>query len=179
MAKEEIYIGNITVKYGQGPPPNQSRVFKADSFLLRSPVGTVLFPGEELKFTCPDHFSDEVAVEPRFDSPLNGQWPVPSFLQVDEGLVKIPNGTSSPIEIVKNQHIGNIRQVELVDILPASQSPTYDAPHKSVTQSVSKTANIQDISLDPDNQLSMTQRKAFLEIKGWGEGKAIFDFRVF
>ena len=72
MGKEEIYVRNQTVKYGEGPQPSSSNIFKADSFLIRSPVSTVLFPGEQLDVSCPMHFTcnGETAIELRCESPF-------------------------------------------------------------------------------------------------------------
>ena len=62
MSKEEIYIRNKVIKYGQGPKPRGSNIFKAESFLVRSPVATVLYPGESLDISCPSTFTNDEEV---------------------------------------------------------------------------------------------------------------------
>ena len=171
MRKEEIYIGNKTVKYGQGPTPSHSRVFKTDSFLLRSPVARVLYPGETLDISCPNEYSctGEVAVEPRYDSPLDGQWPAPSFVKTKEGSVEIPNNSTSPIQIKKNQHIGNIRCIETVDVVPNTTDSTKAADVYSYTSVsrpavASKSTYSQNVTVDPDNQLNEKERSDFHKV---------------
>ena len=101
MKKEEIYIRNKVIKYGQGPEPLGSNIYKAESFLVRSPITTVLYPGEQLDIPCPSSFNcdGEVAFEPRSDSSFAGEWPAPSFLKVDNGSVVIPNESGDLIHI--------------------------------------------------------------------------------
>ena len=172
LSKEEIYIGDLTVKYGQGPQPYQSRVFKADSFLLRSPVAKVVYPGEKMDLVCPDQYGcdGEVAVEPRCDSPSAGQWPAPSFLKIVNGTVEIPNHTKDPIVVSKNQHIANIRSIETVDI------HLHDSTQNQTLNSVSLASILpahstgtdlsfcQAVSIDPDGQLTADQKADFIEV---------------
>ena len=164
LRNEEVYIGNFTVKYGQGPHPPQSRVFKADSFLLRSPEPKVLYPGEKFDISCPDEYAcdGQVAVEPRTDSPFNGLWPAPSFVKIANGIVEIPNTTDAPIVISKNQHIGNIRCIETVEISNSQISSTdYITP---VAHSVPSSTFCQDVSIDPDNQLDANMKASFADV---------------
>ena len=179
LSKEEIYIGDLTVKYGQGPQPFQSRVFKADSFLLRSPTAKVLYPGEKMDLACPDQYGcdGEVAVEPRCDSPSAGQWPTPSFLKVVNGTVEIPNNTNNPIVVSKNQHIANIRSIETVDIhshdctekmlLFDSHNQNLKSASLAVLPARSTCTDLsfcQAVSIDPDGQLTVDQKADFLEV---------------
>ena len=179
LSKEEIYIGDLTVKYGQGPQPFQSRVFKADSFLLRSPVAKVLYPGEKLDLVCPEQYEcdGEIAVEPRCDSPSAGEWPAPSFLKVTNGSVEIPNNTNSPIVVSKNQHIANIRSIETIDIdlfTPTEKVLLFDAENQNSNgaslavlpsrSACTDNSFCQAVSIDPDGQLTADQKADFLEV---------------
>ena len=171
MRKEEIYIHDKVVKYGQGPQPLGSNIFKAESFLVRSPVSTVLFPGEKLDIPCPDYHcvNAEVAFEPRSDSPAGGEWPAPSFLKFDNGSLMIPNTSKDLIRISKNQHIGNIHHIKSVDI-SVSQESSNNTMINSVSSTINPVANskstdfCESVSVDPDDQLSKNQKLSFCEI---------------
>ena len=104
IKKDEIYIGDQVVKYGQGPQPTNPRIFRTDSVLLRSNTSSVLYPGETLDVCCPDlhGFDGDVALEPRTDSPACGSWPQPSFVSVEKGILHIPNPSKEMVSIISH-----------------------------------------------------------------------------
>ena len=114
FAKEEIYVQGKTVKYGsKRNADSSSSIRMAMSHILRNPCTTVLYPGEFVEIDCSylSTDSDEVGVEPRFDSPAYGDWPEPSILRVVDGTVRLTNNLSQPLKLSKNQQVGNARQL--------------------------------------------------------------------
>ena len=63
----------------------------------------VLMPGDFVEIYADElkSFNGEVAIEPRVESPLSGNWPEPS---ISQGTVQIPNLSYEPIILSKCQH---------------------------------------------------------------------------
>ena len=110
-------------------------------------------------------------MEPRSDTPAAGEWPQPSLFMVNNGSVVIPNNTSEPILVSKNEHIGNIQRILTMDmgsqnsvpLSPASQS-TDSSPKYKPTKSISSSSFCDSISVDPDNQLNTEEQRAFRKL---------------
>jgi hypothetical protein len=86
------------------------QIRRSQSYLLRAPAHTIIHAGEFIELNKPEGLSDDVdiAVEPRCDSPKPA-WPPPAITQSVAGTIRIPNRTSEPIVIKKNQHLAQIR----------------------------------------------------------------------
>ena len=125
FTKDEIYFQGKTVKYGSKHQGSSSSIRMAMSHILRNPCSTVLYPGEFVEIDCSSLLtdSDEVAVEPRFDSPAHGDWPEPSILRVVDGSVRLSNNLDQPLKLSKNQQVGNARLLISEEMMP-NQTPT-------------------------------------------------------
>ena len=68
-----------------------------------------LFPGDYLEIhsddlTCLE--DEEISIEPRVDSPMQGRWPSPTVSRVIKGSVRIPYHSDEPVELVS---VSNLR----------------------------------------------------------------------
>ena len=81
--------------------------------ILRAPVKTTIWPGEFIEVDTPSELliDAEVAIEPRCESSYLSTWLKPSILSSVDGKVCIPNHTSSPIVIKKNDYFGQLNEV--------------------------------------------------------------------
>ena len=68
MSKEEIYIRNTVVKYGQGPDPTGSSFFKAESFIVETPASTVRLSEKAVDLPCFEHVCNGVGNDSVFIS---------------------------------------------------------------------------------------------------------------
>ena len=95
LRKQEISIGGMFIAYGSKPTSIQHDVYFAESVVLRNDTTKVLFPGEflEIKSNNLEQFEGEISVEPRVDSPLDGEWPECALTRVIQGTIRIPNHT--------------------------------------------------------------------------------------
>ena len=92
LKKNEIGIRGTRIPYGAKISANHT-IYAAESFLLRNHPANVLFPGEflELHSDSLSGYNGEISIEPRFDSPNNGEWPEPTVSRVIQGTIRIPN----------------------------------------------------------------------------------------
>ena len=117
--KREISIGDgenrppVIIKYGSQPDSIQHDIYRVESTVLRNNSPQVLLPGEYVELKSPDfhRYEGEIALEPRVDSPLDGEWPQCAITRVINGVVRIPNNTDEPIHLRKSTHLGHIRRV--------------------------------------------------------------------
>ena len=114
LKQEQIMIQGITIPYG-AKPSNQHSIFRTESYVLRNDSSKVLFPGEflEIHSDTLNGYNGEISIEPRVDSPLEGNWPIPSVSRVIQCTVRIPNISDEPIHLSKSQHIAQIRRVHV------------------------------------------------------------------
>ena len=158
---ETIIIKGITIPYGSKPASIQHDVYRMDSVVLRNNSSQVLLPGEFVEFTSPSlsTYEGEIAIEPRVDSPLEGQWPAPAVTRVINGSVRIPNDSSQPIHLPRSSHIGQIRRVTTPEILQSMELP------QRPKQPIPPPEHFSDIvSVDPDQILSSEEQHAFRQI---------------
>ena len=156
MKSESITIGDITIPYGAKSDTSAAIFHLESSCILRNSTSKVIMPGEFVEIQSKElcDFDGEVAIEPRIDSPLSGEWPSPQLSRVIQGTVRIPNDSDTPIRIAKNQHIAQIRRVKSLPNIaspPDAHLVVSDAcsPHKSTNQD----NYTLDISIDPSNTL--------------------------
>ena len=120
LGQEKFALGQREYAYGarSDPPPNE--IYQAQSIVLRNPINQVVLPGEYAEFHSDDldPYDGEVAVEPRFDSPNNGSWPEPNITRVIAGSIRIPNNTSEPVHLKRQQHFAQIRRVTDLPLSP-------------------------------------------------------------
>ena len=103
LKQQSITIKGVDIPYGATSVKTHN-IFQAESHILRNDSPKVIFPGEFLEIhsnTLNKYNGREVAIEPRIDSPLNGNWPYPSVSRVIQNTVRIPNRSNEPIRLSK------------------------------------------------------------------------------
>ncbi|MES9905325.1 MAG: RNase H-like domain-containing protein [Sedimenticola sp.] len=146
-------------------------------FLLRADNSSVILPGDFVEISTPNGLPNdtELAVEPRFDSPLPF-WPKPVVTQAVDGFIRLDNSTSEPITLHKNQHLAHL--------IPMSHTAPPPRPHQCVDTdnyhdytSVRSVSTDQDfcapIVIDPDSQLSLPEKQLFHDVNRAYSG--VFD----
>ena len=159
--KDELHFKGKTVFYGSNHQGKNSSIRMAKCHILRNPTSTVLYPGEFVDLDC-SSFSvntSEVAVEPRLDSPAQGQWPEPSILHVVDGSFRIPNNLDCPLKLSRNQQIGSIRSVISQENIKLEGASTVQAIQSKPVVHSSPHSN--KISIDPGSQLSKVDLERF------------------
>ena len=162
LKKDEISIRGTRIPYGAKISANHT-IYAAESFLLCNDSAKVLFPGEflELHSDSLSGYNGEISIEPRFDSPNNGEWPEPTVSRVIQETIRIPNSSTSPIQLSKSQHFAQICRVITPNILedPNKLVISSKSEKKLPTQYPVKGTGL--IVLDPDNMLSDEEKLKF------------------
>ena len=121
--------------------------------LLRSPSGTTVWPGDYLEIQVPDQYVDsEIGIEPRFDCPLNSNcsssdvWPSPQVIACSNNIIRIPNLSTMPKKLRKNEHFCQIRQISTS--VPPSAG---DIAASKSASSIDNPSAFLAVSIDPDN----------------------------
>jgi hypothetical protein len=162
---EEITLHDIRIPYRSKPKSTVHEIYRSESFILRNEnASKVILPGEFVEIHCkfPKSFEGEVAIEPRSDSPHNGEWPEPEITRVIQSTIRIPNNRSEPVALSRLQHFAQIRRVFTPDAIPRTISPS-PTPQKATD--ITKHGLFSDaISIDPDNQLDKVQLLHFRDL---------------
>ena len=111
-SKKPVQIGDDTfVSYSTQPKTSSTHTIRSCmAHILRVPVKTIIWPGEFIEVDTPSELP-VVAIKPRCESSYSSTWLKPSILSSIDGKVHIPNHTSSPIVIKKNDHFGQLSEV--------------------------------------------------------------------
>ena len=114
------------------------------------------------------NYDGGVAIEPRTDSPLKGNWPEPSISRVILGTIRIPNRTEESIHISKCKHFAQIRRVTTPSVLsPPISDIANHSNHKLLNKGVptrNGTLSSSTISTDPDKQFTKEERLEFIKL---------------
>ena len=143
--------------------------------LLRSDSSCTIFPGESLQVKVPPTISAlgdvKIFISPRvskakiafiddnrFEEAL---FPLPGFSHVIDGHVMLPNPSSFPVNVSKNQQLADIRIVSnTAAVNPTSVTEQfYPRPKPRIPEN-----QCDKILLDPDNILSSEERKLFQNV---------------
>ena len=143
-------------------PPLSIR--QSASFLLKAPAQQTILPGESIELPTPDGLTNNtiVAIEPRMDTG-DTSWITPPLTECMAGVVHIPNTTSEPIRISKHQHLAQAYYTLVSSDTPQQCDQTQVAvacQSKLITNSL----HSQPVSLDPDGQLTDSERRAFAQL---------------
>ena len=161
LRAQKISIMGETFPYGANLPAPAS-IRMAESVILRNDSSKVLYPGEyvEIHDNSLMEYEGDVSIEPRIDSPLHGSWPSPTISRVIQGSVRIPNDTEEPIHLSRSKHFAQIRRVttpvKSMDPPIIVQTPPVD--------NISKEPFSRSILLDPDNQLTSSEKEGFHQL---------------
>lgn len=157
-----IIQNDYIIEYGKQHKPLPKTVQVRRSFLLRAEASKVILPGDFMEVEAPAEISDdtEVSVEPRSDSCVKN-WPIPDITNIVSGKIRIPNTTNEPVLVSKHQHIAQVHLVQehvpticenYTDTHHVARASTLDEPHPAC------------VSLDPDGQLSASEKRAFTDL---------------
>ena len=115
LKPEHISILGQRIPYGMKPSIHD--IYRTESLILTNDTRKVLLPGEfmELHSNALYEYEGEVSIEPRIDSPVDGEWPQSHISRVIQGVVRIPNLSNKPVLINKAQHFADIRWVIVAD----------------------------------------------------------------
>lgn len=102
-----------------------------------------------------------VALEPRRDSVTfsTSNWPPHQLTSVSEGTIRIINTTSTPILVHRNDHLCQIRSTQSIEV---SELTTTPKPKQTIVRP--DPPYCQQVSIDPNNQLSSDWKVAFEEL---------------
>ena len=154
--------------------------------ILRSEVACTVFPGDFLKIKAPPTIAllgdTKVFISPRISKArMNFQdknksrfeetlFPLPRISHVIDGNIFLPNPSSFPVIISKNDQLADVRLVSSSEkskpdmsgvLRTAVTDQFYPRPKTSVP-----VCQIDKIQLDPDNHLSSEERKLFQNVIG-------------
>ena len=176
MSRELISIQGKLIPYGSKPESIQHSIYRSESVILRNDKSRVLYPGEFLEVSSDNlhnYDDEEVSIEPRVDSPLQGSWPPPAVSRVIQGSVRIPNRSNEPVYINKCQHFAQIRRIVTSDILATRPSSPINHPDNAsrapiITQPATPFSSA--IGIDPDKLLQPDMRQKFREVQRKWDG---------
>ena len=111
--RQLILSDGTTITYNHDQPKKSyPSVRLITSHILRVQTKTTVWPGEFLELDAPltANEDSDVALEPRYDMCDNHNiaWPVPAITSTVEGKIRIPNHTSEPIVLRRNDHVAQI-----------------------------------------------------------------------
>lgn len=158
-AKQQILIGDSLVcSYGStGTPADGFAVRRAH--VLRSSAKSVIWPGEFVELDLPDdlvNYEGEVSVEPHVASE---SWPFPSLVSSVAGKIRVPNLTSEPQSIGRNEHVCKVRST-FIPAKPDSQP----AKIPKLVKSHAKTRHSEHVKLDPDGIMTADMKGKFRDV---------------
>lgn len=162
-AKKQIIIKGRDVVYYDNAKSSSTTTRRITSAQLcrAPPSNTTILPGDFVEIPAPKDVLDEtVAIEPRYisNSAEAGSWPPVQITEVIGGHIRLKNDTSEPIHLRRNDHFCQVRQTIEIDTNSIKQEPT------PVTQPTKIVAPLNEIQVDPNNQLSDHQISMFKEL---------------
>ena len=138
----------------------------SQSHILRAPPKTTtIWPGEYIELELPDSFPEDtlVALEPRNNKSYDNEnevWPVPNIVTPVARKIRIPNLTSSPKILKRNEHFSQIHTV-----IQNVEDKVYVENTVTVRKSSSKiSSSYTDITVDPESYLHPSVKQAFLDL---------------
>ena len=169
--KQYITLGyGLTIQYG--PPPEDlssiNHVRRTQAHLLRNEASsTVVWPGSYLEISLPKEIHPEstLIVEPRYDTKQPSNWPKPDVIEAIGGKVRIPNDSTEPQFVRKNDHVCQVHLIsETSNALPTySKMPSI----KSLVspQLDNNSCYYSDtVKLDSDNILPIHAKQEFKDL---------------
>ena len=184
-AKRQVTIGDgTTYVYGSQAPAVTSTAARRAIILRAPPTSTTIWPGDFVEVNLPDDAPADCdcALEPRSVSQsvrkltASQLWLPPSIVSSVAGKIRIPNMSSEPHSLKRNEHFCQGNPVFSPDINVATSSPPSCelCPRPS-----SPTGNLQQTSsvrLDPENALPPDIRAKFQDLHDVYAG--VFDPRI-
>ena len=173
-AKRQVTIGDgPTYAYGSQALALTSTAARRAIVLRAPPTSTTIWPGDFVEINLPDDALPdcEYALEPRSDAPsvrkltASQLWPPPSIVSSVAGKIRIPNLSSEPHSLKRNEHFCQVNPVFSPAInVAASSTPSCEPCPRPRGPTASPTGDIQhnsSVSLDPENALPPDIRAKF------------------
>ena len=168
LKSEHITIIAQRIPYGVKPSIHD--IYRTESLILRNDNRKVLLPGEfmELHNKALFDYEGEVSIEPRIDSPVDGEWPQPHISRVIQGVVRIPNLSDKPVLIDKAQHFAYIRRVIVADsvseVIPFIDNKVNLVNSENKSSIENDGYSFKSVTVDPDNLCSENEKLLFTNI---------------
>ena len=127
LSRDLICIQGKMIPYGSKPESIQHSIYRSESVIVRNDKSRVLYPGDYVEIASEDlgpYENEEISIEPRIDSPMQGSWPSPTISRVIQGSIRIPNHSKEPIQLNKCQHFAQIRRVTTPQYLQSTLPKT-------------------------------------------------------
>ena len=140
-AKRQVTLGDgTTYVYGSHTPQEVGPAARR-AMVIRAPAeSTTIWPGEFIEVQLPSEApsDSEYALEPRSDAPsarrltASQLWPTPSIISSVAGKIRIPNLSSEPHSLKRNEHFCQVCPVFTPTVSPsASQKPSTNPTPRS------------------------------------------------
>ena len=166
-ARREIFIGGSDVVHYGKPSCHTAHptARRTQSFLLRCPQHTVVFPVDYVEFATPAESDPDSlwALEPRLDSPSNlhvkpeAAWPQPQDISSIQHADRISNTTNTSILLKKREQVCQSRPIISFNSASSSPPPLVNTPQPTFNRN----SFSNNISVDPDQRLPDTIRSQF------------------
>ncbi|KAK3746301.1 hypothetical protein QZH41_004542 [Actinostola sp. cb2023] len=182
-AKRQVILGDGTVFVYGAEPPQKSDTAACRALLLRAPpVSTTFWPGEFMEIQLPSDAppDSEYALEPRSDAPSvrrsndSDIWPQPSIIASVGGKIRIPNLSTEPHCLKRNEHFCQASPVFIptdIDLRPGSTR--IEPPSRPKAPPPATVRHSAKVRLDPDNLLPQEVRTQFQSLLD--EYDSVFD----
>ena len=166
-AKLQVILGNGTCYvYGSNNPQPVGTTARR-AMVLRAPAApTVVCPGDFVEVTLPTTAppDSDYALEPRTDAPsvrnltTSDIWPPPGIVSSVAGKIRIPNLSTEPHSLKRNEHFCQVSLVYSPDTPQCDMTTPSPSPSLPRPASTSLSTHV---SLDPDNLLTPDMRSKF------------------
>ena len=196
-AKRQVILGDGSFYTYGSPQPTTVTSAARRALVLRSPPRSLtVWPGDFVEVELPSDAppDSEYALEPRTDAPSVRQltpsllWPSPSIVSSVAGKIRIPNLSSEPHFLKRNEHFCQVRPVFTPDDCNDNPTPSALPPKPTVSQP--RSTHSPNVCLDPDNLFPTNIRAKFTslltdydhvfdpQIKGYNGAAGPFEARV-
>ena len=168
--KQLLGISDATYTY-KDQTSSISRVRRVQPTLIRSPASMTVWPGGYVELEVPNHFAGkEVGIEPRIDSAINTKclsselWPNPQVITCADNTIRIPNLSSTPLAIRKDDHLCQIVRTVSVDESEYIKNEQVSSEIKHPPMIHDNHLAYKDVVIDPDNITPPEYREKFESI---------------
>ena len=197
-AKRQVILHNGSiVSYGSPHPATVNPAARRAIVLRSPPTSMTVWPGEFVEVDLPHDVptDSEYALEPRTDAPSVRQlsasqlWLTPRIVSSVAGKIRIPNLSSEPHFLKRNEHFCQVRATFTPEPVGDNSPPTAKPPPKPSVP-IPSTKHSSTVRLDPDNLLPRDIRAKFTSlldeydqvfdpnIKGYNGAEGPFEARV-
>ena len=184
-AKRQVTIGDgPTYAYGSQAPALTSTAARRAIVLRAPPTSSTIWPGDFVEINLPEEALPdcEYALEPRSDDPsvrkltASQLWPPPSIVSSVTGKIRIPNLSSEPHSLKRNEHFCQVNPVFSPDINVAASSTPSCEPCPRPSGPTGDIQHNSSVHLDPENALPPDIRAKFQELHD--DYDEVFDPRI-